>query len=349
MELNKQPVLENESSADLKKIRKSYSRAELNHAIYSLIALVLTIIASIVIQMVRGDEQMSIVMQAMISFVIMYGVSFPVFLLLSKRLPATPPENHSLSFGKILLLFFVSIGMMIVGNFIGILLNAVMLSLFHISTQDTTLQELVFSSQGILISLVAVLCAPIIEEILYRKILIDRTRRFGEKTAIILSGVMFGLFHGNFTQFFYAMFLGMLFACVYMRTGKIIYTIILHMMVNFWGSFMPLLTLRGIDSSLMDSLMNGDTAQLIQLIPQHISELIPFLFCNVFLTYAMGIVGIVLLFAYFLKRMRIEPASEPVPKGKRFSVAYINLGFLCFLIVTGVQFVLSISGATNAA
>ena len=72
----------------------------------------------------------------------------------------------------------------------------------------------------------------IFEELLFRKFMIDRTLRHGEFVSCALSGIMFGIWHGNFQQFFFAFFLGVLFAFVYIRTGRIIYTMILHGSLN---------------------------------------------------------------------------------------------------------------------
>ena len=38
----------------------------------------------------------------------------------------------------------------------------------------------------------------------------DRLLGYGQKTAIIISGIMFGMAHGNFSQFFYAFGIGIL-------------------------------------------------------------------------------------------------------------------------------------------
>ena len=51
-----------------------------------------------------------------------------------------------------------------------------------------------------------------------------------------MSGIMFGLLHGNFQQFFFAALVGMLFAYVYIRTGRIRYSIYLHMAINLSSS-----------------------------------------------------------------------------------------------------------------
>lgn len=49
---------------------------------------------------------------------------------------------------------------------------------------------------------------PIFEEILFRKILIDKTIKYGARISIIISALLFGLFHGNVNQFFYAFLMG---------------------------------------------------------------------------------------------------------------------------------------------
>lgn len=83
---------------------------------------------------------------------------------------------------------------------------------------------------------VAVILAPIFEELICRKWIIDRLLPYSEVLAVVTSGLLFGLIHGNFYQFFYAALLGMLFAVVYVKTGKIFHTIAMHAIINFTGS-----------------------------------------------------------------------------------------------------------------
>ena len=73
-------------------------------------------------------------------------------------------------------------------------------------------------------------------EILCRKLIIDRLLPYSEVLAVVTSGLLFGLIHGNFYQFFYATMLGMLFAAVYVKTGNIFHTIGMHAIINFTGS-----------------------------------------------------------------------------------------------------------------
>lgn len=97
--------------------------------------------------------------------------------------------------------------------------------------------------------LVMVLLAPVLEELLFRKMLIDRTIKYGEGISVLISALFFGLFHGNLNQFAYAFVIGGVFAFVYVKTGNVKYTIYMHMLVNFLGSAvsMGLLKLSGMD------------------------------------------------------------------------------------------------------
>lgn len=92
-----------------------------------------------------------------------------------------------------------------------------------------------------------VIVGPIFEEWLFRKQLIDHTRKYGEKTAILLSGLAFGLFHMNLFQFFYAFLLGLMFGYVYTRTSKLRYSTAMHMIINFNGGVLAPWVLTRVD------------------------------------------------------------------------------------------------------
>ena len=110
-----------------------------------------------------------------------------------------------------------------VGSFIGHELT---------NSVDEVLQN--YSLSEIFVSVVIV--APISEELLFRKLFINKTGRYGTVFSIIVSGMVFGAFHGNFYQFFYASAAGMILAYVYCVYGKLRYTIVLHSILNFIGS-----------------------------------------------------------------------------------------------------------------
>ena len=115
-----------------------------------------------------------------------------------------------------------------------------LVSLINGEAINNPVQDIIASSKLWIIFIATVIIAPIGEELVFRRLVIDRTRRYGEGIAILVSALAFALFHMNLYQFFYAFLLGALFALIYVKTGRLIYTILLHAIVNFNGSVVAL-------------------------------------------------------------------------------------------------------------
>ena len=165
--------------------------------------------------------------------------AFPLIYLLTRKVPAQKLEKKPLGFGKFLMFWIMAQGLGILGALIGVAAG----KLFP-SDESSNLIDILLGSSMFLRVLAVGILAPIIEELIFRKLLIDRLIKYGEFLAIFLSGLLFGLFHGNFQQFFYATFLGWLFAFVYIRTGNIRNTILLHMTINL-GTVVVSMSLLG--------------------------------------------------------------------------------------------------------
>src|SRR5699024_2978381 len=98
--------------------------------------------------------------------------------------------------------------------------------------------------------------APVSEEYLFRYLLLNRLRPYGDKFAILASALCFGLFHGNLNQLFYAFAVGALFAYVVLQTGCLWQSILLHALINFTSvGLVPLLELLGQTGELLTSLL----------------------------------------------------------------------------------------------
>ena len=166
-----------------------------------------------------------------------YCIAFPVLCLLVCKMPKVQIEKKKMGFWKIVLTVIIGSGICGVGMVIGTVVGELITLPFGVSASDNnSLGNLMIMSDPFWRILTVGILAPIFEELIFRKLLIDRVIKYGEFCAIMMSGIMFGLFHGNFAQFFFATGLGMLFAFVYARTGKIWYTILLHMVVNMTTS-----------------------------------------------------------------------------------------------------------------
>ena len=85
----------------------------------------------------------------------------------------------------------------------------------------------------LLMVLVSAVLPAVVEEIIFRGAILRGLMRYGPATAVILSSVLFSLVHMNPLQTVYQFALGIVLALVVLKTGKLIYAIILHFINNF--------------------------------------------------------------------------------------------------------------------
>lgn len=85
--------------------------------------------------------------------------------------------------------------------------------------------------------LYAVLLGPICEELIFRGVTMRLARQaMPFYFANLLQAVLFGAFHMNWMQGCYAFALGLLLGFVCEKGGSIYYSILLHILFNFWGT-----------------------------------------------------------------------------------------------------------------
>jgi len=164
----------------------------------------------------------------------LYLIAFPLMLLVLKKTPDTKIEKSKLSFGKFFIFIPICFAAMYVGNIISVLIN-LGISALKGSPVINPLETLPKTNFFILVLFVGVL-APIMEEVIFRGVLINKLRKYGDTVCIFASGIAFGLFHANLSQMIYAFFLGLILAYIVVKTGKLIYSIILHIAINMFSA-----------------------------------------------------------------------------------------------------------------
>ena len=165
----------------------------------------------------------------------MYGISMPFMGWLVSRIPAQKIEERKMTAGQWIIAFLMCYGLMYAGNLIGTALTFG-IGMVKGTGVDNPLVSTVMQLNPWVTFVIAVLIAPTAEELLFRKLLTERIVKYGELAAVLASGLFFGLFHGNLNQFSYAFLLGLFLGFIYVKTGKLRYTIGLHMAINFIGS-----------------------------------------------------------------------------------------------------------------
>lgn len=261
------------------------------------------------------------------NFVPMYLIGFPAGILLMLWMPRQAPETQKLSVKGLLLYLLMSFPLMQGGNLIGTLLSF----LFSGGQAENPLNELAMDT-GFLKILFMVILAPLMEELIFRKVLLDRVGKYGERVAVLFSGLLFGLFHGNLFQFFYAFFLGCLLAVVYLRTGKLRYPVLLHAIINFQGSVIAPWVISMTDLEAMESLLaNPDFSSVL---PQ-LMEILPGL--AIYYGYSLIIIGLniagTVVLIRRLIRFRWRSTEQELPKGVRFKTAYLNAGVITLTVL----------------
>ena len=222
--------------------KKFFSKIGFNYLIYALCTIAFPLIILNIIG-IGSELGNNINVKLIVSAVCNYILPFPVLFYLMKKLDSDRLETESLNIKTFLLYFCISFTLMIIGNIVGLALTALIGNLIQ-SDVTNPIQTLINSSDIMLNLIIISIIGPIFEELFFRKLLIDRTIKYGARISIILSATLFGLMHGNLNQFFYAFLLGGFFAYVYIKTGKIIYPILLHISLNLIGSVFSLFVIE---------------------------------------------------------------------------------------------------------
>lgn len=172
-----------------------------------------------------------------VSYGPLYLIGFPLFLLLVNRLPTMGElvERKKLQGEQMIKMVTISIGVIYPLNLITVALSFLVKAVRGRELVNP-LQEVALASNPWVMLLFAVIIAPIMEEIIFRRLLYKKLIGLGPKVYVLFSAFVFALFHANLYQLVYAFALGVLFAGVTYYTGTIRYSIILHMVINFIGS-----------------------------------------------------------------------------------------------------------------
>lgn len=263
----------------------------------------------------------------LLSALSLYGIAMPFSLLIYRMVPSCAPRRQRMSLPVFLGLFAIAIALTYVGNLVGILVNAVI----GVITGEPVGNEFAesVSSSSLWENLLTVgILAPIMEEIFFRKLMLDRIAHLGDVPAMLISGIAFGLVHGNFSQFFYAAAVGILFGYIYLRTGRIRYTIALHMCVNLLG---------GVWAPEMVKLLEKEAEELsfpLMLLQSPAGLLYLGYLLLVGLCFVGAIVAVVLLW----RRIRFQGSQSPMTGKEWRSVLLFNPATVLFLLVVLLLF-----------
>ena len=287
------------------------------------------------------------ILSNLINVACQYGIGLPAAVLVLRRLPKDVNPSEKLSFKGFLGFFCVCLTFMSVGSNIA---TAVMTFAESLTGRAIT-NPVESSTEGThwAVNLVFfAILAPVLEELLFRKLICDRLLPLGEGYAVLLSAAVFGLAHGNFYQFFYAFLVGAIFSYVYIKTGNLVYTTVFHVLINLLGGVVAPWTLNKLEPlfteeniKIFGELMAvGDIDKFMDMVTPY-SWPIVLLYVYVLVFNVGSIIGFVVLMKN-LRRVRFREGLLPPAKEGRVANLFLNGGVFAAITVFAGIFLLSL-------
>ena len=165
-------------------------------------------------------------------------------------------------------------------------------------------------------SIITVIYAPVFEELIFRKVLLDKLRPFGDVTAILFTGFAFGLTHMNFGQFFFATAVGFVFGYVMIKTNRLIYPILMHFAYNSFSAFV---------------------FPFMKWVDKKIGLVVAMLVLSGFL-YSMMVIGPSVFFTN-LKKIKLDRPEYRFSRPLGGKMIFLNAGTIIYLVVISLVFV----------
>lgn len=164
----------------------------------------------------------------------------PVTFVVAKSIPQTKLEKHKMDPMTVIKWILVCIAGTFAFNFLGHHLATIISAIAGKGPAESTVASALTQMPKWYILAIVVFLGPILEEVIFRQVIMTRLMVYDKRGAILISSLMFALYHGNLEQLFYTFFMGAILAIVMVKTGNLIYPIIIHVFMNFWGGFLPM-------------------------------------------------------------------------------------------------------------
>lgn len=241
-----------------------------------------------------------------------YALVLPVTFAIMDHVPEVIPEKKRMRPGKFFMFFVMMMGAGYILNIVGNIFNMMVASAMDRNAYDMNPVNGLFNQINPFVVIYVAVLGPVIEEYIFRWKLLNRLRPLGEKAAILFSALMFGLLHGNLSQILYATAIGVVLGYVAIKTGRLKYNCLLHILINSYSTLLVLLLGQG-QFTLMS---------------------IVFVLVVPVLTLGM-IIAAIIIFCVNVNRTRLSPGNWP--EGIQYrdfsSAMYLNAGVIVFTLL----------------
>lgn len=232
----------------MKEYQKAASRIGFGMALFLLVSQVAQLGLLLLLEKVFPMLLSSMSAILIVGDIAIYGIGFPCLWLVCRSLPntkaANPPKSYKMTPKLFLRVTCMAFAVLYITNFAYMFIMSALSSASGYSLAENPVANVIM--QNSLLERIILFCVlpPVLEELVFRKYLYQKVGVYGNNAYILASGLCFGMFHANLSQFVYAFGLGALFAWLYLATGTVVWGMAVHTVVNLMGSVIAPMALQ---------------------------------------------------------------------------------------------------------
>ena len=173
-------------------------------------------------------------------YIMVMTIPFVLYALLARislrDIPLSRPKGKAFYLGVP-----AALAVCILANYVSGMFSAFMQAFgVHTVLPDTVVPE---SLAGRIVFLISQSIIPALaEELVFRGIIMQPLRRWGDHFAVLVSAALFGLMHANFDQIPFAFVVGLIIGFMVIKTGTLWTGIVIHFFNNFFSGCLSILS-----------------------------------------------------------------------------------------------------------
>lgn len=178
---------------------------------------------------------------SMIEYLVILGIPLLIGLILCRKERIVPVTAERVPASRAVAFLLAGLGVCVFANFIASW-SVEFWAVFGV--QDPAVETAHDGSAvSLLLSLLSTAVLPaLIEEMLFRGVLLQMLRPAGDLNALILSSVLFGVTHGTVSQIPFAAIIGLACGYLVLKTGNLYLAMLLHFLNNAIATILDFLT-----------------------------------------------------------------------------------------------------------
>ncbi len=252
-------------------IRRRYNKVALVLLINTIIFNVGALAVKFILETLYGKEVWTDMVR------VIYSCGFPILaevtsIIIGIKLlkldfkPMFTRDNYT--GGTVAKLVILSLGLQTAASFV-VTFIAEILRMFGLEGATADLSATTSLPANLIMYFYACLLGPVLEELLYRGVILQSMRKYNERFAIFLSAAVFGLMHQNYQQAILGFLVGVPLAIVTIKSGSIIPAIFTHIFLNTFATVTSC-WIQYVAPELFETVAGGDLTAATELMSPEI-------------------------------------------------------------------------------